>query len=451
MTLDEKLRDMSKTSTVEKLNEYPNVKRAKNFDELWKNVIEDSLPDKDVVLRWHKLLMDYVRQENSVFTLRACASGEQPRRGCLNQVFVNGKKTFGTFCIDNGIPTYIYTMAKDKFVPSLAEFNEMMIHNCSFPFGWNVTSGEKEISAYPKGKNPGISDKGYKLAHIFPAGKEYRDDAGYKTITDFWKAEFPQGNISDWKQHILPNGKYYRPIHINDESKSQKARRFAVAHFLRSNHPLNFFLVPNKSNTRDKESGILKTNIYYTDHTGNKKDEIGEYSKLIEYVAAKIKDIYKDTNVYQEFLNLIFPVGSCIDPKEENVQIDAEYAVGIWRRNIGNGIALSNISASSRSASAVPRHDNKAVVFCILNDMIQRNLIDADMLTKLSDRNFRMQMFGAYGYPFIIKKDNFTSTGLPAKRFYSSDVVIINGEEYQVCNFWTQENIAKLKEWHKGL
>ena len=356
MTLVEKLDNIAKTSTVKSLKEYPDFEKAKDFDELWEKVIEPNLPNKDTVIGWHNLLMQYVRQDNAVFTLRACASGDHPRRGCLNQVIVNGKPTFGTFCIDNGIPTYIYAMAKDEFVPKLAEFNEMMIHNCCFPFGWNVTSEEKEIATYPKGKNPGISDKGYKLAHIFPAGKEYREDAGYKTITKFWEVEFPKGDVSNWKQH---NGKYYRPININDESKAKKVRSFAVAHFLRSVHPFNFFLVPKKSNTRDEESGILKTNIYYKDHKGKEQNEIGEYSKLIEYVAAKIKDIYKDTDVYKEFWNLIFPIGDYTDSKADNVQIDAEYAIDIWKMNIGSALPPAKGSAIPRTTRTSLRNSDE--------------------------------------------------------------------------------------------
>ena len=351
-------------------------------------------------------------------------------------------------------------MAKDGFVPgSLTEFNEMMIHNCSFPFGWNDTSEEKEISAYPKGKNPGISDKGYKLAHIFPAGKEYRDDAGYKTITKFWQAEFPKEDISDWKQNTLSNGKYYRPILIKDESKANKVRSFAVAHFLRSVHPLNFFLVPNKSNTKDKESGILKTNIYYKDHNGKEKNEIGEYSKLIEYVAAKIKDIYKDTNVYQEFLNLIFPIGNCINPKGDNVRIDAEYAIDIWRRNIGSTTAHMTgcmipsqaNKSTTKNKSLKSRRDNKPIVLNILKDACERGLIDTTMLRNLTEHNYTLKTFAISTYPLLVKKADFATSGFPASKFYSLDTITINGDEYCICSQWTAKSIDKLNKWYSNL
>lgn len=454
MTLEAKLDNIAKTSTLKSLNEFPNVETAKDFNELWDKVIKDSLPDEDVVLQWHNLLIQYVQQDNAVFTLRACASGDHPRRGCLNQVFTNGKATFGTFCIDNGIPTYIYAMAKDGFVPNLKEFNEMMIHNCTFPYGWNVTSEEKEMAAYPKGKNPGISDKGYKLAHIFPAGKEYRDDAGYQSITKFWKAEFPQGDVADWKIHILHNGKYYRPIYINDESEALKVKSFAVAHFLRSVHPLNFFLVPNKSNTKDKESGVLKTNIYYTDHLGKEKDEIGEYPELIEYVAAKIKERYKDTNVYQEFLDLIFPIGNCITPKGDNLKIDAEYAKGLWKKNVGvPGIAPLSTAKKGTTKTKLPRvrHDNKPVVLSILKDACARGLLDTDMLSNLTEHNYTLKTFAISKYPLLVKKSIFSTSGFPTSKFYSPETITINGDEYCICSQWTAKAIDKLKKWYATL
>ena len=40
--------------------------------------------------------------------------------------------------------------------------------------------------------------------------------------------------------------------------------------------------------------------------------------------------------MYQEFLELIFPIDNCIDPEGDNVQIDAEYAIGIWQKKIGS-------------------------------------------------------------------------------------------------------------------
>lgn len=369
MTLEEKLLNIGKTSTVKSLNVYPNVETAKDFDELWTKVIEPNLPSKDIVIKWHTLLMKYIQQDNAVFSLRSYGSGDA-RRGFLNKVYVCGEESFETFYTDNSVPFYFYSMAKDGFIPSLTEFNDAMIMNRTFPYGYFSSSSGKKFAAYPVGKNPDINKKGYKLAHVFSAGENYSSNAGYKEISSFCSAEFPRGDIADWNYHVLSNGKHYRAIYINDINKANTVRAFAVAHFLRSVHPLNFFLVPNKSNTKDKASGILKTNIYYKDHHGKEKDEIGEYSKLIEYVAAKIKDRYKDTNVFQEFLNLIFPVGNCIDPKADNVQIDAEYAIGIWSKKIDSALTLvmgstiTSMAKKSTTKSKLPK--GKAIIKKVL-------------------------------------------------------------------------------------
>ena len=154
MTLEEKLDNIAKTSTVERLK----ADTAKDFDELWKKVIEPNLPDKDSVIGWHNLLMQYIQQDNAVFTLRCYPD----RRGFLNKVFVHNKESFETFYTDNSVPFYFYSMAKDGFVPNIAEFNDAMINNRMFPCSYFPSKG-----VYPQGKNHGINSKGYKLAHIF--------------------------------------------------------------------------------------------------------------------------------------------------------------------------------------------------------------------------------------------------------------------------------------------
>ena len=355
MTLVEKLDNIAKTSTVKSLQKYPEVEKAKDFDELWKKVIEPNLPEKDVVIKWHNLLMKYIKQDNAVFILRKYGSGKQPRRGFLNKVFVCGKESFETFYTDNSVPFYFYSMAKDGFVPTLEEFNDAMITNRTFPYGYFSSSVGKKVAAYPSGKNPGINAKGYKLAHIFSAGESYDKKAGYTTISNFCEKIFPNEDITKWNNVF--NGKHYRRIDIDDDKKAKEVRAFAVAHFVRSVHPLNFFLVPMTTGIKDKKTGIKKTNIYWYDNEGKERDEIGENPELIEYVAAKIKSMYEKEigrsgkSVYQEFLDLIFPIGNCLDPKGANVEINAEYAIDIWKRNIGNNVTSSPTNTQNKADS----------------------------------------------------------------------------------------------------
>ena len=353
MTLEEKLDAIAKTSTVKRLNKYPNVETAKDFDELWKKVIEPNLPDKNTVLEWHNLLMKYIQQDNAVFTLRKYGSGDNPRRGFLNRVVVKGKELFETFYTDNSVPFYFYSMAKDGFVPDFVEFNDAMIKNRTFPYGYFPSSVSKIYAAYPNKKNPGINTKGYKLAHIFSAGENYDKKSGYTTISNFCEEEFPNADVSKW-DNVLPDGTHYRPIYIDSDKKAKVVKDFSIAHFLRSVHPINYFLVPLTTNKGD----IKKTNIYWYDYGngGKEEREIGEYSKLIEYVTAKIKEMYKDVigisrkSIYQEFLDLIYPTDECINPIGDNYRIDAEYAIDIWKKKIG--ISPTSATASSKGATS---------------------------------------------------------------------------------------------------
>jgi hypothetical protein len=42
-------------------------------------------------------------------------------------------------------------------------------------------------------------------------------------------------------------------------------------------------------------------------------------------------------------------MNNCVDPKSHNVQIAAEYAIGIWKRNIGGALPPVKGSATSKS------------------------------------------------------------------------------------------------------
>jgi hypothetical protein len=73
---------------------------------------------------------------------------------------------------------------------------------------------------------------------------------------------------------------------------------------------------------------------------------------MIEYVAAKIKDMYEDVignsgkSIYEEFLDLIYPTESLVNPIGANIDIDAEYAIDIWKKLIGS--TTTYVTASSK-------------------------------------------------------------------------------------------------------
>ena len=84
MSLKKKIAEIKKSSSLVALP----TGTAKDFDELWKNIIEPNLPDKTVVVGWHELLKQYIKIHDAVFFIRAFGSpsGNSPllRRGFLN-------------------------------------------------------------------------------------------------------------------------------------------------------------------------------------------------------------------------------------------------------------------------------------------------------------------------------------------------------------------------------
>ena len=330
MTLQDKIIDIQKTS---KLTEIP-LGTAYDFDEFWNNFIEPRLPKKSVVLAWHKLLMEYINEKDAVFFIRAFA-GPSGNSDLLRRGFYNTTNYgFSAFYGDNGCTAYFYSMAFDGYVPTLKEFEDVMKGRV-FPCSYIQTKSERAYAAYHYGKNPGITTKGYKIAHVFSSGKNFDEaSCGYNTIGDFCKKEFPRGESKEWSSTRTDvYGKYhYREIKIKSMADADRIRKFLVAHFLRTVHPINYFLVPKKAGKRDRASNMKKTNIYWYDDSGILRDEIGENKDLILYVANKLKAIYG--TAYDEFVSLIFPLDvSLISAK--NKIINAEYGPELWRTKMG--------------------------------------------------------------------------------------------------------------------
>ena len=308
---------------------------ATNFDELWEKIIEPNLPKKQAVEGWHKILIDYIKRDNAVFFMRAFGGylSKTKDKTVLRRGFYNlTNYNFSAFYGDNFFTSFFYSMALDGFVPNKEEFYNAMISR-KFPCGFMQTNTEKQYAAFINGKNPEIAKKGYKIAHIFSAGKDYNDSCPYKTIGDFCNNHFPRDKNVDWNN--IKNDSFgqfhYRMVNFNSCEEADKVKKFLIAHFLRTVHPINYFLVPKKSNTKDKSSGIRKTNIYWMDGT-NEKDEIGENPELIKYVASKIKSLYG--KIYDEYLEYIYPIIDNSLP--ENKTINAKYGIDIWKNKIVN-------------------------------------------------------------------------------------------------------------------
>ncbi|MBE6416798.1 MAG: hypothetical protein E7032_09805, partial [Akkermansiaceae bacterium] len=86
MKLSQYLQNINKISVVKQL---PSGSAA-SVGELWEKLISGLLPAKDVLLQWHKVLMDYVDRPDAMFAIRGGNSAkkdeyERLRRGFLTR------------------------------------------------------------------------------------------------------------------------------------------------------------------------------------------------------------------------------------------------------------------------------------------------------------------------------------------------------------------------------
>jgi hypothetical protein len=259
---------------------------AHTVEEFFNNCVIKSLPKKETVLKWHKILKDYVQEKDAVFFLRMYGSVSKKdkeknrwnnlRRGFLTE-YSNG--TSYVFC-DNFFAHYFYVMAIDDYVPdSDSDYDDFYqtMKNREFPHGYRYTKEEKVLQAYYSGKQPQINNAGWELAHLIPVNKDYSDDSDYSKKV---QTLFPRGEREEWRNHHIE----YKSRFINREIGEELD--ILKSHFLRLVHPINFFLVP------------LNTNI-----------NIGELSEMINYIYYWNAQEYKD--IFNEYLDLI----QCDDSK----------------------------------------------------------------------------------------------------------------------------------------
>ena len=430
MKLKEKIKLLNKTSSLKPLEKG----KSYDLDQFWNYFIEPRLPKEAAVRQWHKILKEYVKKEDAIYFMRAYGSyGSAHKSSVLRRGFYNTTNyKFSAFYGDNFFTHIFYSMAFDGYAPKdLNEF-EIMMRNRTFPCGCIQTSSERKYAAYFRGNDPRISNKGYKVAHIYSSGEKYNPSIGFKTIGDFCNKVFPRDNNADWDN--IGTDKYgeyhYRQKTFETKKEADIARKFLIAHFIRTVHPINYFLVPNKTNTRDKQTGVIKTNIYWQDDNGITHDEIGEYDELIKYVACKIKDKYG--KIYDEFLEMIYP--DRIITSYSNKVINAEYEPDIWKRNAP--IAIIKPAKAKKVVTGGTGFGQYAKQ-CFIN-LLEQNKLSQALISQLLDKDYSKQNFGT-GYPVL------STTRTPRNKYYKEPV---NG--YYICNDWFDKNRSKLEDWLKN-
>lgn len=297
---------MKLTDKLEKIY-IPSIKalptgEATALNQFWTQLVKDYLPAPEVVLKWHDVLMKYIKADHPVFAIRGYNTFPKERYGDLRRGFLTETTEYNFFHTDNFFAAYFQKMAIDGFIPTVEELEQVFTER-KFPsrFGIN-TSEERALLAIKQGKDPRINSNGFKLAHIIPVGMNYMYKNTVLGMQEILYTYFPKGERSDY---VLKADKYgsYRARTFEPQ---KEAKDFAIAHFLRFVHPFNYFLCPKK---------MCEEN--------NKCKEIAEYLHLLNYAHDYNLVIYGDR--YKEFLDLVMPLNvyyeQCFNPAFNDIMV----------------------------------------------------------------------------------------------------------------------------------
>ena len=312
MTLNQYLQNINKVSRVPQLPE----DTCSSIGELWDKLISRLLPAREILLQWHKVLMEYVERPDAMFVIRGGNNAKKNEYGRLRRGFLTRtNQGYSFFYTDNFHAAYFLKMAMDGYVPTVDEL--LKTYNTrQFPsrFGRD-TEEERKLMAMPRGKDPGFQTAGYKLAHIYNVGMGYWDNnRDLSLIRDIVDVYYPYGERNDWKKVTDTNGTHCeRFLAVNPF-----ARRYLVAAFLRFVHPFNYFLTPKKSCS---------------------DLDVSENPLLISFVRNKMQEMCG--TAYDEFLSKIMPPAYGVVAPAADTQLHISYAFN-FTPNLKAGVCSSS-------------------------------------------------------------------------------------------------------------
>ena len=292
MTLQEKLKNI----TNPKLPTW-NDGSAVTIKDFWDTFVEPRLQDKDTVIKWYHILLDYANDPNAVFVIRKYEDRQGGLATSLRRGFYSitdkGNRYFYT---DNYFSHYFVKMALDGFVPTLQEMIAMM-NNRTFParFGKSCHE-ERDRAAFSidgsLGKDPGFGKKDFKIAHIMDVGTDYLLDGRIQGLAVICDQYAPRGNYNDWCRDSLMQC-YVRNLSITD---SLVLKEFLKSHFLRLTCPMNYCLTPIMSQRKKSQS-------FNNSSISIKKNDIAETPEFQNYAMHRFYLRYGED--YLDFLKQI--------------------------------------------------------------------------------------------------------------------------------------------------
>ncbi len=342
MILSEKLNSINKPKAESLIGKLP-FGEAATVEEFWDTFIVERLPKKEIVLKWHKVLMEYVKCPNATFAIRGYAStGKKDKSGNTNYdgqrrgFLTRTNQDYSFFYADNFHLSYYLKMMLDEYVPTVDELVDT--YNARrFPVHCGlVTEIEQPYSrkypmrrcAMPLGKQVGFGTLGYKIAHVLSVKENYSVDGKNIDFEPLCKQHFNAGDLEDWKLSNDAGGEYY--LRDNFEV-APEARKYVVAEFLRFVHPFNYFFAPKSEKLGCSHTPVCK--------------DIGEHKPLTDYVRSKFAELYGEA--YWEFLDLVMPEDMTEKP-DGSAAIELEYGLNRFakgERHVPEGVEYEMIQA----------------------------------------------------------------------------------------------------------
>lgn len=327
--------------------------KAQTAEEFWDSFIIHNLPAKDVVLKWHRVLMEYVKRPDAMFAIRGYNTAAKDNYDSLRRGFLTKTNAgYSFFYTDNFHAAYYLKMALDGYVPTVDEMIDAY-NSRKFParFGRD-TSNERSMMAMPKGIDPGIQTAGYKLAHILNVGKDYFVQGQSISLSRIVQKYFDGGERTDWKWCADRTGSYF----LRDYEVHPSARSFLVAEFLRFVHPFNYFLTPKKACALSSVSS-----------------DIAEYPPLVDFVQAKYAIMYGEA--YKEFLSLVMPQEFTQAPVCGNIIVGLKYGLNCVERPASQqtpkrATSVTALQNRSRVIPSGPVQVTKELELCIVTEYL---------------------------------------------------------------------------------
>lgn len=332
---------------------------AATVEDFYKDCISQNNLDKENVLAWHKMFMEYAERPDAIYWIRYYENGNKDyrkttglhnnRRACMTS-FADG---FSYVFVSNYDVHEIFNMIRLGVKPNVDEFADMMNHRTAinsdyrhfpdaFPMHYDPGKSceESNMNCYPNIGDPRqgvLGGQGWYLAHIVEIKSKFKRSDGIHRVlsNDERNLIFPRGVIADWKPDA--SGIMIRNI---DRMLDYEYKQIVKAHFLRFVDPLNYYIAPGEK-SQQNETPYGKT-----------KKSIGEYDPLNMFMARQFETLYGEAAMDE------FRKAALLDVPSEKLILNVTYGAKPSAKSTKSSAKSAKSSASkprkTRSGS-VPR------------------------------------------------------------------------------------------------